>query len=168
MKSKKVKHWMMTICLLVIGINQVTLSQSNEPQMKIHSKILEPIVVLEKEETIQTQMDENSFPMEYHFSICNYREEEINEVEFEYTIEIKNSAENFPVSCQLWDCDKDSEIPLLNGKSEKLTIKKSVKEIRNFKLLLEWRELSGDMAEHLQIRLKINVIQSEEGKSVKS
>lgn len=131
-------------------------------QCEIHAQVLKPIIELKTEEPIKQAIQEKSFPIEYHFWIENYRENEINEVNFDYTIEIENSIDDFPVSYELIDCDSNQLIKLVNGKSEKMTISKSVKESRQFKLRLEWRELDGEMAEDLEIKLKINVIQRKE------
>ena len=91
----------------------------------------------------------------------NYNEKEVNKVEFDYVIEIENSVDNFPVNYQLMDCETGQQIQLIDGKSEILHIQKSLKESRKFKLLFEWRELEK-MADDLQIKLKINVIQRKE------
>ena len=125
-------------------------------------EIAKPIVVLKKDEMIQSQINQNSFPMEYSFSICNYNENDVNEVDFEYTIEIENSNEKFPVKYQLFDCDNQKQISFDNGISEKMKIDKFEKQDRNFNLIMEWKELEIDLASDLELKLKINIVQSEE------
>ena len=115
--------------------------------------------MLEKDEVLKTQINQNMFPLEYHFWIQNYREDDINEVDFEYSIELENSTKNFPESYDLFDCKTNQPIEFMNGKSEPLKLKKGEKEKREFKLIMQWQELNVELAEELQIKLKINVSQ---------
>ena len=126
---------------------------------KAGAEIAKPIIVLEKDEVLKTQINQNTFPLEYHFWIQNYREDDINEVDFEYSIELENSTENFPVSYDVFDCETNQQIEFMNGKSELLKLKKGEKEKREFKLIMQWQELNVELAEELQIKLKINVSQ---------
>ncbi len=48
----------------------------------------------------------------------------------------------------------------MNGKSEPLKLKKGEKEKRKFKLIMQWQELNVELAEELQIKLKINLSQT--------
>lgn len=159
---KKSRKFLLFFCGFALIINCISMLQNVQgTQIGIHSEILKPIIVLEKEQTLKQQIDEKSFPLEYEFCIHNYNEKEVNKVEFDYVIEIENSVDNFPVNYQLMDCETGQQIQLIDGKSEILHIQKSLKESRKFKLLFEWRELEK-MADDLQIKLKINVIQRKE------
>lgn len=160
MRQKKNRR-LIVLSLMVICINTLSFSRHKEnSNFEMHTKISKPIVVLEKDEIIKTSIQENLFPLEYHFSIQNYQENEVNDVDFDYTIEIENSTDNFPINYTLLDCDNSEEIELIDGKSRPMKIKKSVKESRKFKLVLNWRELNEDLADELQIKLKINVQQT--------
>lgn len=166
MRKKKTKI-AIVVSLIVLCMNNIVLSKYNhDKDLQVNTKIAKPIIVVEKDEVIKTKVDQNSFPIEYNFSICNYNDTEVNEVDFSYTIEIENSVENFPVSYVLMDCDKNEEIKLTDGKSEPISISKSTKEIKNFKLYLQWREMDVDLADNVQINLKINAIQSKEEKEI--
>ena len=159
---KKSRKFLLFFCGFALIINCISMLQNVQgTQIGIHSEILKPIIVLEKDEILKQQIHEKSFPLEYGFCIQNYQENEINEVDFDYQIEIENSVDNFPVNYQLIDCENNQQIQLVNGKSELLQIKKSEKENRRFKLVFEWRELE-EKADDLQIKLKINVIQRKE------
>jgi len=94
---------------------------------KAGAEIAKPIIVLEKDEVLKTQINQNMFPLEYHFWIQNYREDDINEVDFEYSIELENSTKNFPVSYDLFDCKTNQPIEFMKGKSEPLKIWGEVK-----------------------------------------
>lgn len=162
MKLNKNNMWIL-ISLLVICVNTISLStQKTNSNLKLHSQIAKPIIELEKDEMIKRQIEENEFPIEYRFCIHNFRENEINEVAFDYRIEIESSVENFPICYTLVDCEKNEEILLIDGKSDWMQIKKSEKESRKFKVILNWQELNSDLAEELQIKLKISLQQSKE------
>lgn len=144
-------------------MNTISLSRHKEnPNFEMNTKITKPIVVLEKDEKIKRSIQENLFPLEYNFFINNYQEDKINEVDFDYTIEIEDSVNNFPINYTLFDCNNNEEIELADGKSRSMKIKKSVKESRKFKLIVNWRELNEELADELQIKLKVNVQQSKE------
>ncbi len=166
MRFKKNKAGILII-LMAICVNSISLSKYNtNMEYQASTKIARAIVELEKDEKMEMEITERTLPLEYHFCINNYNETGINEVAFDYVIEIENSVDNFPVSYTLWDCDNQKEIKLKNGKSEVLRIKHSEKESRKFKLCLQWKELNEDLADNLQIKLKIDVVQSKKGESI--
>lgn len=155
------------IILLVICINSISLSKySSFWEGKAMIQVSKPIVILEKDEILKTEITEKSFPMEYDFSICNYDESKVNEAEFDYVIQIEDSVEDFPISYKLIDCDNQEEIQLIEGKSQPMKIKSFEKEIRKFKLCFEWRELDRELADSLKIKLKVDVVQSRKGEEV--
>lgn len=161
MRRKKNRK-LIVLSLIVICMNTISLSKHKENvNFQMNTKITKPIVVLEKDEMIKSEIRENLFPIEYNFSINNYKEDEINEVDFDYRIEIEDSADNFPISYTLFDCNNEEEIEVIDGKSRPMKIKKSVKESRKFKLFINWRELDVDLADELQIKLKVKVQQSK-------
>lgn len=161
MKKRKIRKFFGILCLIVCIINLLSLLKNdNVLNYTAGAKIAQPIIVLEKDDVLKTQIYENAFPLEYHFWIQNYREDEINQVDFEYTIELENSTENFPVSYNLVDCEQNQEIEFVDGKSEPLKLKKGEKENREFKLVMQWQELNVELAEELQIKLKINMSQN--------
>lgn len=162
---KKKELIIIVISMIVIGINTISLSKYDYvANGNAQTEIAKAILVLEKDEITTQQIDENSFPLEYNFVIHNYEGEKINEVDFEYSIEIDASTDDFPISYFLFDCDNNTEIELLEGKTNPISLKKSEKESRKFKLYMQWRELDGDLAENIELRLKINGIQSKEEK----
>ena len=44
-------------------------------------------------------------------------------------------------------------------------MKKLTKESREFKLYLQWREIDGELADDLDIKLKVDAVQSRKGAS---
>ena len=164
-KRKKNDLLIVIITILVIGINNMSLSKYDYiANGNAQVEIAKAIVVLEKDETIQKQIDQNSFPLEYNFVLNNYKEDKVNEVDLEYNIEIEAVEENFPVSYILFDCDNNTQIQLTEGKTEKMHLQKFQKQSRKFKLYLQWKELDVELGEEIEINLKINAIQSKEEK----
>lgn len=164
-RKRKSDLLIIIITILIIGMNNVSLSKYDyRANGSAQVEIAKAILVLEKDETIKKQIDQNSFPLEYDFTLNNYKEDKINEVDLEYNIEIEASEANFPVSYILFDCDNNTPIQLTEGKSETMYLQKFEKQSRKFKLYLQWKELDADLEEEIEINLKINAIQSKEGK----
>ena len=152
------------ISIIMICINNISLSKyDDEIKCNVNSEIAKGIIEVEKDEMIEQSINQTTFPIEYHFWVNNYRGEIINEVDFEYVISIENSVENFPVSCSLVDCANNKEISLMKGKSETIKINKFKKESREFKLYLQWREIDGELAEDVEIKIKVDAVQSKKG-----
>ena len=159
---KKNRSTLIMFCVIVIFINHVTLSRADSKQsIKLYGKIGKPIVNLETDDKLECKVNEDKFPIEYNFSINNYENDEINQIDFYYTIEVVSSVDNFPIQYRLYDSDINKELKMIKGKSEELKIKKNEKEKRNFKLVLNWNELEGDLADEVKINLKINVVQDK-------
>ncbi len=163
MKKRKIRKVLVGICIIVVLINVKTLfGRGKIWQYQVEAKTAKPIIVIERDNHLKTQIKENSFPIEYYFCINNYQDEEINEVEFEYNIELESSTENFPVSYQLVDLKNNQEIRLIDGKSENLKIGKDTKESRKFKIVFQWQELNKELADEFQLKLKVNIVQKQE------
>ena len=69
--------------------------------------IAEPIVKIESlQDTIEMEINKETRIKEYNFVIRNYENigniKRINEVDFLYDIEIKNSSDNFPIKYELY------------------------------------------------------------------
>ena len=105
--------------------------------------IAEPIIKVQAlQNTINMEVNKESMIEEYSFVVRNYElnnnEKRINEVDFLYEIEIKNSDNNFPIKCKLFDVQTGEE--LLKGlkKVEGLEILKNVEYEKQYKLQVEW------------------------------
>ena len=164
MKFRK-SDFMIAICVILICVNNIVLAKSKVRSKKydMNLDVARPVIEIIKDEPIKCQIYQNSFPIEYNFCINNYDANSTNEVEFDYFIEIESSDENFPISYVLFDCDNNKELQLCNGKSEILRLKANKKQSRKFKLILEWQEKTEELAEKLQLNLKVTAVQSKEG-----
>lgn len=124
MKIKKT-NILICVCVILICINNMVLAKSkiSNKSYAIKSEIAMPVMEIIKDAPIKSKVDQNSFPMEYNFCINNFKEDLINEVEFEYVIEIEEFMENFPVCYELFDCDNEILEPLNSGKSRTLRLR---------------------------------------------
>ena len=115
--------------------------------------IAEPIIKVEQlQDTINMEINKESNIKEYNFVVKNYEInnglKRINEVDFLYDIEIKNSNENFPIKCELFEIETGKE--LLNGtnKVQNLEIPKNVEYEKEYKLQVKWETKENMSAEN--------------------
>lgn len=105
--------------------------------MSAKATIAEPIIKVENlQDTIKTKITEDSKIEEYNFVVRNYEmennEKRINEVNFLYDIEIKNSNENFPIRYELYDVETGEEL---------LKESNRISRIRNFEKYRIWKTI---------------------------
>lgn len=107
--------------------------------------IAEPIIRVEQmQDAINMEINKENEIKEYNFVVKNYEIsndiKRMNEVDFLYDIEIKNSDENFPIKCELFEVGSGKE--LLNGTSkvQGLEIPKSVEYEKEYKLQVMWED----------------------------
>lgn len=127
--------------------------------------IAEPIIRVEKmQETINMQINKENKIEEYNFVVKNYEIDangkRINEVDFLYDIEIKNSDNNFPIKCKLFEVETGKE--LLNGTTrvQGLEILKNVEYEKEYKLQIEW-ENKEKMSEECTVDILITASQKK-------
>ena len=148
------------IAILVIIANVINLYAQNNDDYKFNAKIAKPIIKIEKDDKINMKINKENFPNEYSFSVLNYNEDSINEVDSDYYIELKCSENNFPINYILYDCDLEKQINFFDGKSETFKITKNIKEKRNFKVIFNWKNGDYELADDLKIDLKLKCVQN--------
>lgn len=124
--------------------------------------IAEPIIIFEKGEVINTEYNKKSGELEFAFKIKNYLDDSnINEVDFMYNLEIKETNTNFPISYKLIDVTNNEEIILTNNISSNFFISKGNKEEDSYKLIINWDESKNlsTYSDNLGIDLKANIVQ---------
>ena len=114
--------------------------------------IAEPIIRVEQmQDTINIEINKENEIKEYRIIVKNYEIEankkRINEVDFLYDIEIKNSDYNFPIKCKLFDVETGKE--LLNGtnKVQALEILKNIEYEKEYVLQVMWENKENMSAE---------------------
>ena len=122
--------------------------------------VAKPIINVIKSPKIQTEIFENSPNIEYDFLINNYNNEsQINEIPLYYTIEISTSVSNFPIKYELIDLKSNKVVQLTNGKTENIKLKSNEKQEDRYKIIVNWNEISGQLAESANVNLKVNAVQ---------
>ena len=127
--------------------------------------IAEPIIKVEQlQDTINVEINKENEVKEYKFVVKNYEiganGKRINEVDFLYDIEIKNSNDKFPVKCELFECETGKE--LLNGtnKVQNLEISKYIEYEKEYKLQVKW-ENKENMSEENAVDILITASQNK-------
>lgn len=164
-KMKKIRILVLISILFFISSQNSVVARYYESILKINGRaiIAEPIIRVEAlQDTIITEINKNSQIQEYAFVVKNYEidssnKKRINEVDFLYNIEIKNSNENFPIRYELYDCLTNEELLNNTSKSKEININKNVEFERKYKLLVYWNEIPN-MSNHndIEIIIKIN------------
>lgn len=129
------------------------------------ASIAEPIINVETlQETVVSDFNKTTVK-EYHFKITNYELEtngnkRISEVDFNYTIEIKNSSNNFPAKYELYDCSTNLEI--LNGasKTQEFYISKNNMYEKEYKIIVSWED-KDELASQNDINIMVNASQKK-------
>lgn len=135
---------------------------------QVDTQIAKAIIVLEKDETIDKEANKDDFPIEYFFEIKNFdNNNNINEIDLKYKIKIESSKKNFPIKYKLVDLDNNIDIQLIDNESELMLLEKNQKEIRHFKLFVDWNDIDYELAEDTEINIKVEAIQGGKVNCVK-
>lgn len=118
-----------------------------------------PIFKVENSDEIQGKISSiNNNYYESDFNVLNYiSEEEINEIEFEYTIRIVPNTLEFPVKYKLININTNEELALnSNLETEKIDLGKDL-ENHNYKLIVQWdtENTNQNFDENLEVKVVI-------------
>ena len=163
----KRKFKILLILLLICLISNVAFSNYRSSILgKANASIKYPIFLLNSDKIIEGRINstENCY-YENTFNILNYIEDEelINEVDFEFTIKIIPSTQNFPVKYKLIDVEKDEEIILNNELESSKIIIGTNKANYNYKLVIEsdLENAIQDLDENLNVEILVKGEQRE-------
>ena len=166
MKKENVKV-ILIVSLLLICYSRPIFARYYESIELFSGKatIAEPIVKVEAlQDTINMEVNKESNINEYNFIVKNYEINKglkrINEANFLYDIEVKNSDNNFPVKYELFDCETGKE--LLNGsnKVQGMEIFKNIEYEKEYKLRVTW-ENKENMSETNDVDIVVSASQKK-------
>lgn len=155
MNKKLIKIILIFLIIILINISVIA-KYYQEIIIEGKTKILKPIIEIEKDEKIQiNNITENL--IEYKFSIKNYNEQEVNKVNMFYRIEIINTFTNENILFELYDENLNKKIELIENKTEYIKLPKE-KFDSKYKLILN---LNDEKNLNGKINIKIEVSQEK-------
>lgn len=160
-KQKENKIILIIILLLVIILGILVGLSLAKYQNKINTKafanIAKPILEVRREESmLLTALAPKA---SYVFEVRNYKENELNQVEMEYYIEIISKADD-AIKFELYK--GDTQIPLKQNKTEKIKLIKEEKQTHSYRLEITYDKTKGILGEDIKdnVEIKIHSIQN--------
>lgn len=90
----------------------------------------------------------------YVFEVRNYKEEELNQVEMEYYIEIISHTDE-AIHFELYQGDK--QIPLTKNKTKKIKLTKDKKEVHSYRLEITYDNTKGQLGKDINENVEVKV-----------
>ena len=156
------KRRIIIIMMLFVMVSLVRFSVSKYKTMITgngSATIAEPIIILEKNNVINTEYNKKTGTLEYIFNIKKYTSDKVNEVDCVYNIEVIENNKNFPIAFKLIDLSNNEVITLTNNKSIDFVMGSSIKDEDKYKLEITWLDKNVKYSDSLQLSLKTNIIQ---------
>ncbi len=158
-EKKKTKRLLfLLIFLILLGmLVGVSLAKCEvQIQGQAFANIAKPILEIRKEQSLF--ITAQSPRAVYEFEIRNYQEEEVNQVEMEYYLEIvtpKNEAIHFTLY------QGETQIPLVENKTEKIKLEKEEKQIHSYRLEIHYDQTKQNTQQDIvqNVEIKIHSIQ---------
>ncbi len=155
----KIRNSFLIFLLIIILLGNITYAKCKTYyNAQVNSQnIAVPIIELWAEDQIIDEVKYNS-SRDFSFSIRNYSETEISQVDMLYTIEIVNSNEDFPIEFKLYDEDLN-QIELFNNISEILEIDKEIQTNNIYTLVAICNDENIQDNSITDINIKVNAWQ---------
>lgn len=155
--KKKIPINIIILLVILLSVTGITYAKyQTSTNGSIVAKVAKPIFEVRKEESITiTALAPNA---SYSFEVRNYNEEEINEVDMEYYIEIE-TKENAPIEFSLYE--GENIIELKDNKTNKINLNKEKKEEHKYRLDIHYKEDKINNIEEREqnVEIKIHSIQ---------
>ena len=155
-RREKNKLWLALIILMIILLGILVGISFSKYQEKIIGKgiasIAKPILEVRREQSLNiTALKPKAA---YTFEVRNYVEEELNEVEMEYYIEIISKTDE-SIEFTLYQGEK--QIPLMANKTETIKLAKEEKEIHSYRLEITYDKAKNTIQEDLNTNVEIKI-----------
>lgn len=161
-KEKKKRNFFLLLLLILIILLGILVGISfakyqSKLAGKTYASIAKPILEVEKEQSLL--LTALAPKASYVFKVKNYKEEELNQVDMEYYIEIISHA-NEAIQFKLYQ--GENEIPLMQNKTEKIKLTKEEKETHSYRLDITYDNTKGTLEKDIEdnVEVKIHSIQS--------
>lgn len=152
-KNSKMILLLLLILTIILGI-LVGISFSkyrSKIEGQAFAKIASPVLEVRKEQSLM--LTALAPKASYVFEVRNYKEENLNEVEMEYYIEIVSNTDK-AINYELYK--EDQQIALKDNKTEKIKLTKDEKQIHSYRLEITYDKTQGileDINENVEIKI---------------
>ena len=159
-KKNKILFFLMLIIIILLGIivGKSIAKYQSKLTTQAFANIAKPVLEIRKEQSLL--LTALAPKASYVFEVRNYKEDQLNEVEMEYYIEII-SCLNEAIDFKLYKGEE--EVQLKDNKTEKIKLTKDEKQIHSYRLEITYDETKivdkKDINENVEI--KIYSIQKE-------
>ena len=159
-KNKKEKSIILILLILTILFGILVGISFSKYQSKltgqVFASIAEPIMEVRKEQSmLLTALAPKAT---YVFEVRNYKEDELNQIEMEYYIEIVSNTDD-AIKFNLYKGEE--EISLNNNKTEKIKLTKEEKQTHSYRLEITYDNSKGEIGKDINenVEIKIHSIQ---------
>ncbi len=159
-QKRKSKHIILVLLFLVILLGVfvgVSLAKyETQIQTKAFASIAKPILEIETQKSML--ITALATKATYVFEVRNYKEEQLNEVEMEYYIEIISHTDE---SIQFSLYRGETLVPLTENKTENIKLTKEEKQVHSYRLEITYEEAKTNKQEDIKgnVEIKIHSIQ---------
>lgn len=156
--NKKVILLILLLLVILLGILVgVSLAKYNSKvENNVFAQIAKPILEVKREQSLL--LTALAPKASYVFEVRNYKEDELNQVEMEYYIEILSNTDEAINFC-LYQGEK--QIPLKENKTEKIILTKEEKQTHKYRLEITYDRTKGNIEKDIKenVEVKIHSIQ---------
>ncbi len=159
-KSKKNKIVILFLLILVILLGILVGISFSKYQSRLEGKAIanlaKPIIEVRKEQSLLlTALEPKA---SYVFEVRNFKEDELNEIEMEYYIEIIANTDE-AINFELYKGEE--QIPLNKNKTEKICLTKDEKQTHSYRLEITYDKTKGEIGQDISqnVEVKIHSIQ---------
>lgn len=119
---------------------------------EVFANIAKPVLEVRKEQSLL--LTALAPKASYVFEIRNYKEEELNQVEMEYFIEIISNTDE-SINFELYRGEE--KIFLNNNKTEKIKLTKDEKQIHSYRLEITYDKLKGTLEKDINENVEVKI-----------
>ncbi len=160
-KEKKNKKVILLLLLLLVILLGILVGASfakyhSKIETDAFAKIAKPVLEVRREQSLM--LTALAPKASYVFEVRNYKEDELNQVEMEYYIEIISNTDE-AINFALFKGDE--EIPLNSNKTGKIKLTKEEKQTHSYRLEITYDNTKGKLGKDINenVEIKIHSIQ---------
>lgn len=159
-KPEKSKIVLLLLLILIILLGILVGISFSKYQSKLEGKaianIAKPLIEVRKEQSLL--LSALAPKASYVFEVRNFKDDELNEVEMEYYIEVVSNTDE-AIKFELYRGEE--QIPLNNNKTEKINLTKEEKQTHSYRLEITYDKTKGEIGKDINenVEVKIHSIQ---------